>query len=110
MISVPWNMSRATKAAPSCRASGQRRLVRSSNWRAAFEHGGIERLLDHARRFKAENLEGSRGIFGADAAGPFAPPDGCIDFERGGGGDQLAVVFDRLHQANKSIRSRFSYK
>ena len=63
MISVPWNMSRATRAAASWRASGQRSAVRSRSWRADFEHGRIERLLHGAGGFQAQDFEGGGGIF-----------------------------------------------
>jgi hypothetical protein len=33
-----------------------------------FEHGGIERLLHHARGFKAQNVERGRGVFSRNAA------------------------------------------
>ena len=37
-----------------------------------FKHGWIQRLLHHARGFKAENVERGGSVFGGDAAIPLA--------------------------------------
>ena len=75
-----------------------------------FEDGRVERLLDHASGFKAQDIKRRGGVFGGDCAGALAPPDGRIDLQRRGGRDQLAVVFDGLHQADQGVGALLLHK
>ncbi len=76
VISVPRNISRATSAAPSWRASVQRSRGAVEQLAGRFKHGGIQRLLHHAGGLDAQNLKGGGSIRRADVTGAFATPDG----------------------------------
>jgi hypothetical protein len=59
-----------------------------------FENCGVERLLHHAGCFDAEDFESGSGARRADVSGALAAADRGVDFERSGGGYELAIVLD----------------
>jgi len=75
-----------------------------------LKDGRIERLLNHAGSFNAEGLECGRGVFRGDFPGAFAAADGGVDLERRGSRNELAIVFNGLHEADECIGSLPSHK
>ena len=75
-----------------------------------LKNGGIERLLDHAGRFDAEGIERGSSVFSCDFSGAFAAADGGVHLKGRGGGDELAIVFNGLHETDECIGSQPSHK
>ena len=76
----------------------------------SLKDGWIERLLNHAGSFNAEDLEGSSGVFSRDVSGAFAAADGGVDLEGCGGCYELSIVLNGLHEPDKCVCSRPSHK
>jgi hypothetical protein len=110
MISVPWNMSRATNGGGQLQGVGPAQGGAVEELARGFKHRRIQRLLHHARGLHAQAVERGGGVFRGDAAGPLAPADGRVDLQRRGGGDQLAVVLDGLHQADQGVGALLLHK
>ena len=76
----------------------------------SLKHGGIEGLLDHAGRFDAEGIERGSGVLRSDFPGSLAAADGRVHLKGRGGGDELSVVLNGLHEADECIGSLPSHK
>jgi len=70
---------------------------------SGFKDGWIEGLLHHAGGFDAQDFESGCSVLAADVACTLAPADGGIDLERSGGGDELAIVLDGLHETDEDV-------
>lgn len=71
---------------------------------------GVERLLDHAGGLNAESFECGVGICSRNVSGALATADRRVNLEGRGGGDELAIVLNGLHEADEGIGSLPSHE
>jgi len=78
MISVFWKHVAGNEGGGELQGVWPAQRGAVSSWRAA-SRTRVERLLHHARGFKAENVERGGRVLGGDAAGALAAANGCVD-------------------------------